>query len=295
MPPFTDPDLTVWAVQFRALRGRPVRKSVSDMRGPLEDRRGIPFESSAALDVEQRQERLHVPDQPVRRTEVRERATVESLHPEAILSTSRPQCVRASSHAVRQRSSSVHSSIVRAAIIVPGVPHMTSSASFEVLARTFEQRIGQLTARASRSATSRIPVSPKTRDDSRSSATSIFMVRSVRKKLEIAKSEVREIGLRVAIPTKLVERPQNSRRAGRTGSSSGSHACQRSQSSARQRRLGRERGIGVLDDLADTRASALVVPRLVGQGLERLRAVEHASTLRKTEVWLKPNPMRLSG
>ena len=82
-------------------------------------------------------------------------------------------------HASRQLSSPVHSCIARAARSVPGVPHMTSSASLSRFCRTCVSRSRPRSVeRRRRHATRRIPVSPVSSPASGGEGSSIPAMKS---------------------------------------------------------------------------------------------------------------------
>src|SRR6266516_2362102 len=82
-----DADLPVRPRQLGTGSGRPVCQAVGLHGIPGEQSGGLTLQSLASILVEQRQQGLDVPDEPVRRREAAQLLTVETLGPVALLVT----------------------------------------------------------------------------------------------------------------------------------------------------------------------------------------------------------------
>ena len=85
------PDLTGRRRQLGPFDVRPVREPVLAERRPREQRIRVPLELCPALGVEQRPERLDIPDQPVRRVQAPVLLAVQALRPVALGVPPRPE------------------------------------------------------------------------------------------------------------------------------------------------------------------------------------------------------------
>ncbi len=158
--------------------------------------------------------------------------------------------------------------IARAAISVPGVPHMTSSASFDTFPRTRSRRASASSAPgASRHVTRRIPVSPQRSDDMRGSGSSIFMKSGrARKSSRLRRASSPRSSRVSACPSRRSSSSaQSTPAAPAKRLFKGLVARQRSQSSARQRSLGPR--------------SASSVSETISRIASSIRRLSHASSV----------------
>ena len=166
---------------------------------------------------------------------------------------------------------------------VPGAPQKTSSAGFSTFARTrCVQAVGELRAR-------RQP--PGDEDDSRLAQEErrlarlrdvpVDVVRPLPEALEVPHREVGEVERRLGVPapSERVESPEDARGA----DVELLHRARRVPAiplvRAPQELRPAETCVGVGDDLADRPSHALLVPRRIGERVERLRPVQHRSSL----------------
>ena len=199
------------------------------------------------------------------------RVAVQSLRPEPALVTPGEQASALSSHASRQRSSPVHASMSRAAISVPGTPHMISSASLWTFSRT------RACSASASSRARREPVCDEENAGLTGEECRLPRLGNVRPASQVRSRSVAFEHTQSEIAQIQASSPHARARGGRraptahpprrnTASLSGLVARQRSQSSARQRSFGPR--------------SAASVSSTISRMPARIRASSHGSSLR---------------
>ena len=193
-----------------------------------------------------------------------------------------------SRHASAHRSSPVQSSIACATSIVPGAPHMISTASLPTLARTSAKRSSASSELGSiRQATRIGPLSPAKRAASGWGGRSVHCSKSGRSRQ--ASSVRREAAARsIAVSAWPLRRRRSS--PSKTPARSDVQVLEGRRRLVRVPFLGGpepdrvEVGVGVRDDPADRVAGPLLVPGRLGQRLVQLGPEEHADIIELRKV-----------
>ena len=263
--------------------GRPVREIVLHDCGAFEDHRGTSHERRPTLPVEKRRRapgRFRRGRAPGRGSASRARGAAGSTARRNRGAQERRRRSRPRPLATAALLS--NASMSRAAMRVPGAPHMISSASLWMFSRTRAWSVSASSALgAARYATRRIPVSPaeERRLPGLRKVGPASQVGPRSLPFEDAQSEMAQIESRLACPRsrRSAERPQDARRAAvevlQRARRPPAIPCLRGP----EELWTSQRGIRVLDDLADPVTDAGHVPRLFDERLEVLRPVEHSS------------------